>query len=325
MGLRQTALLAPFALFVGGICAAVIRLTLRLVHEHALALIESVRTGAAGVDIIASHDPVSSAMIELGESRRLRPVAQCGSLLFDHTRYFRNGCSALPLVADEIERAAGWKPPDNPPEAAAYHHGGLAIRRLTRPWLVVAAPIMVVAFVAPTASGGTQLIVAVGAGLATYVGLSRSCLRWLQTASWVAKRPRYAAAMELLRRERPKRAWIVVLLLVAHALIGGSIVVVAASDQSFDPTGYRDISVIAGLVGWVLVICIWFSLFGLRWADWAAIVCLIVSAPLWFAHRNGAGPILGGMTLTLVVCGAWRARRFSRRRCAVLDDITSPG
>jgi hypothetical protein len=161
----------------------------------------------------------------------------------------------------------------------------------------------------------TPLIVAAGGSIA--VPLSR--LRWLQTASRNAKRPENAAALERLRRERPKRVWIVVLAIAAHALVGGSFVVVSASDLNSDPTGIRDISVIAGPVGWALVICLWFSLFGLRWADWATIVWLLASALLWFAHPNGVGPILGCMTLALVACGTWRARRFARRRRAVLN------
>jgi hypothetical protein len=204
----QTASLLPYLLFLFAVAAVVIALCVRLVGDRPVTLAEVVRTNAVGLDIVASRDPIAAAMLELGESARVRRIAQCGALSADHTTYFRNGCSALPLLISEIERAAGWEPgaEDDPTPAAGFHRAGLVVRRVSRPWLVAAVILTTIALGGSDPAGGIVLA-GLAAAAASSVLVSLSSLRWLQFATRVAQRPSYAVALERVRRSRQRFLW----------------------------------------------------------------------------------------------------------------------
>ncbi|MFG1784489.1 hypothetical protein ACGFIU_18780 [Rhodococcus oryzae] len=94
------------------------------------------RCSQPGIDIVALHDPVASALGLLGNRRRVVRVSQSDSMVFDHVAYFDNG-----LVLSEICRRiedvvnARQSPPSNVIEKKIRHRGyelraGLISRRL---------------------------------------------------------------------------------------------------------------------------------------------------------------------------------------------------
>lgn len=300
----------PFLVVVAVVAGLTIRLCAAAAGTRGRALQQAVRTGAVGIDIVASHDVISSSMLQLGEPRRVRRIDQCASLLADHTTYFRHGCATLPILAAEIERAAGLKPASRGYTGAAvdYHRSGLLIQRRTRPWAIVAAALAGLTAAAALDLGSTGSILVLSFAVTFAWGATTvSCRLWLGVARRVARRPWYAAALEETRRKRRTLAWTLVLVAVADVLVGGGFVVVSGSAS--DPTGYRELSSWALIIGQALVACAWFSFFGLLWADWAAAICLAASAPLWLSRGTVYGTGVGVITLVLVGFAVARAAR----------------
>jgi hypothetical protein len=103
-------------------------------------------------------------------------------------------------------------------------------------------------------------------------------------------------------------------------LLGGGIVVLTGTTSTFDPTGYRTLSMPAVAVGAALMICAWFSLFHLRWADWAGVALLAVAASLWLAHGTAWGALVGGLNLLLGATGVVLGHRAMRARRRALAE-----
>lgn len=76
---------------------AVLLITIGL--EPARKLRAATCTEAPGIDVVATHDLVAAAMLQLGPVERRRCVSQCRSALLDHTSYLHHGCAVLGLLA----------------------------------------------------------------------------------------------------------------------------------------------------------------------------------------------------------------------------------
>ena len=134
-----------------------------LIGDRPRELRRAIETKAEGLDIIATHDPVSAAMRELGAQGRLWRVHQCASLVRDHTSYFKNACSVLPLVAAEVETAGGLGAVEHEPALrAAPHAAGLTMRRWTHAGIVMfCVPVFAGAVVGGGGGYGALVIMAV--------------------------------------------------------------------------------------------------------------------------------------------------------------------
>lgn len=171
-------------------------------------LLEDIRTEALGVDIMATHDPVPAVLLALNDARRTRLIAQCGSLTLDHTRYFRNGSTSLPLVIGEIK--ASLMGQDVPKGACqehsmgnSFHRAGLTRRRWLRLAALLLLPALIVQPVAVYIPSAVTAILVLGA-IIFGLGLVRSsCDRWMEKVpiSWGFS-PKYVAALEDARRRR---------------------------------------------------------------------------------------------------------------------------
>ncbi len=293
--------------------ATVFAFTKTMLGDRPAELGRAVRTRARGIDIVASRDPVALAMLGLGEPDRVRRVPQSASLLKDHTAYFRNSCSVLPVLAEAIERTAGLRPAqdEDAAPASSYLQAGLVVRRSTRPWLIELALLLTI-----PAQKTLPLWLAIPTVAVVCVAssclVSASCVRWLAKASKVAARPQYAAGLYLLRRGNTRRRllWSYILGVVALILIGGGIVVTTASSDGLALAGYRDISAIAFVLGQLIAICAWMTMFGVPWANWAAAICLAASIPLWLAHHTAFGTAAAIMSLLMAGYAFSRGLRY---------------
>jgi hypothetical protein len=284
----------------------------RLLHR-------AVGTQAHGLDIVATHDLVAGSMLQLGRADRLHRVSQCGSVLLDHTSYFRNGCAVLPVLASQIETAAGLRDDaagaDEDGAMAVYHRSGLMLRGWTRPLLVA-----VVALVATWLfSGKVSTLVwiplaVVGAAVASAV-MTASSARWLRGALVAARYdPARAASLEHARGVRANRWWALLLFVVAVPLLGGA--AIAAKSPAIARVIAQDdlggLTAIALVVGIALSGLAWLSLFGARRADWGA-GALLLAALVWFLRGTAWGSEMGGLMAILALCAFARVRRQRRR------------
>lgn len=300
----------------GAIGGATVILGLRLAGSRVEELVARVRTNAKGIDVVARHDVVSSAMLAIGEQERLRPVRQCDSLLLDHVTYFQNGSGTLPLIAGEIERAAGFRAAEEP--LAAGHHGtGLTVRRRTGRWLAAFAAVVVAGLVA----GSFWTLAGMLAALLTcvLVTLLTTALsfRWLRRASRLsAEAPHAAAEREHARRRRRSLWWTASLYAVAYPLVAGALVAELRPPPDLSPAqleALQETSALAFFVGVGLVVAARFCGYGFWRADVAAVASLALVAAIWFAEQTAWSAMGGTIAAGVLVWGVTRLVRHPRR------------
>ncbi|HWM09409.1 MAG TPA: hypothetical protein VNO82_08690 [Solirubrobacteraceae bacterium] len=302
----------------GMIGGATLLIGMLLVGTRAEELIHRVRTAAKGIDIVARHDIVSSAMLALGEEERLSPVRQCDSLL-DHVTYFENGAATLPLIVGEIESAAGFRVPDQP-LVAAYHATGLTVRRRSGRWVAVFAAIIVTG----VAAGSLWTVGGLVAALVTYgvvtLLTTATTLRWLRRATRLsAEAPQDAAERENARQRRRSVWWTAALYVIAYPLVAGALVAELEPPPDFGPeelAALQETSAIAFSVGLGLVVAARFCGYGFWRADIAAVVCLLLVAAVWFGEATAWSATGGTFALGAVLWGVGRLKWLPRRRAA---------
>jgi hypothetical protein len=286
--------------------------------EPARRLRAATHTEAPGIDIVATHDLVAAAMLQLGPPERRRRVSQCGSLLLDHTSYLRNGCVVLGLLAEQIERAAGL-PEDDSEDLGAlateeYHRAGLALRGWTRPLLFA----LIVGSFAWFAAGRVAPVAWVSAAgaccLAASLALTASSVRWLTRALQALDAGYWTAVVR--ERERWRRArsrWAGVLALASTPLIGGAAVAFstpAVLHLFAKHPGLAILTLLACVVGGVLCILAWRSLFGFQRQAQTTIV-LALAALLWLLQGRSESSEVAALMLALA---CWSYRRDRRER-----------
>jgi hypothetical protein len=286
--------------------------------EPARRLRAATRTEAPGVDVVATHDLVAAAMLQLGPVDRRRRVSQCGSLLFDHTSYLRNGSVVLGLLAEQVERAAGLPEDDNDDLGALameeYHRAGLALRSWMRPFLFA---LIVGAFgwvaagrVAPVA----WILAASACCVVASLTLTVSSRRWLTRALHDLDAGYWTAVVrERERRRRVRSRWAGALALVGTPLIGGAAVAFtmpAVLHSLAKHPGLPALTLFAFVIGTGLYLLAWRSLFGFQRGASTTIV-LLLAALLWLLQGTGESAVVAMLMLTLAW---WSYRRECRER-----------
>ncbi len=295
---------------------AVLLITIGL--EPARRLHAVTRTEASGIDIVATHDLVAAAMLQLGPVERRRRVNQCGSLLLDHTSYLRNGSVVLGLLAEQVERAAGLPKDDNEDLGALameeYHRAGLALRSWTRPLLFALIAGAFGWFAAGRIAPVAWISAASTCCLVASLTLTVSSARWLTRALHDLDASYWTAVVR--ERERWRRArsrWAGMLALAAIPLIGGAAVAFtmpAVLHSLAKRPGLPALTLLAFVVGAVLCVLAWRSLFGFQRGAWTTII-LVLAALLWLLQGTGGSATVAVLMLTLA---CWSYRRECRER-----------
>jgi hypothetical protein len=303
---------------------AVLLITIGL--EPAKRLRSATITDTPGIDVVATHDLVGAAMLQLGPVERRRRVSQCGSLLLDHTSYLRHGCVVLRLLAEQVERAAGL-PEDDDEDLGAlameeYHRAGLALRSWTRPLLFAS----IVGAFSWFAAGRIAPMVWVSAAgaccLAASLVLTASSSRWLTRALDDLDAGYWTAVVR--ERERWRRAqsrWAGVLALTGIPLIGGAAVAFtmpAVLHSLAKHPGLPTLTLLAFVVGVVLCLLAWRSLFGFQRGPWTTIA-LALAALLWLLQEAGESAVMAALMLMLA---CWSYRREHRERRHLKTEMT---
>jgi hypothetical protein len=301
---------------IAGTALAVLLIAIGL--EPVRTLRAATRTEAPGIDVVATHDLVAAAMLQLGPVERRRRVSQCGSLLLDHTSYLRSGCVVLGLLAEQVERAAGL-PEDDDEDLGAlameeYHRAGLALRSWTRPLLFA----LIVGAFGWVAAGRIAPVAWVSAASAccmvASLALTVSSARWLMRALYDLDACGWMAVVR--ERERWRRArsrWAGVLALAGTPLIGGAAVAFttpAMLHSLAKHSGRPALTLLAFVVGAVLCMQAWRSLFGFQRGAGTTIV-LTIAALLWLLQGT---PESAEVTALMLALAYWSYRRERRER-----------
>jgi hypothetical protein len=275
-------------------------------------------TEALGVDIVASHDVVAAAMLQLGSATRLRRVNQCGSLVLDHITYMDNGCAVLPLLAAEVESIAHMdQDSDDSVEAIeTFHRSGLTLRMWTRPVLMLAIASGIAWFASghsPTAIWVAAIVICcLGASLA----MTRSSRKWLKASTGVVLAdPQSALDIEQVRHARASRWWAGMLLVASLPLISGAAIVFTTPRVLSEASKHGDLralTIVAFIVGIALSWVAWLALFGAEWSDFLTIGVLVCAAIVWFFQGTRWGLEMGAFVLVLALWGYRRATRYGR-------------
>jgi hypothetical protein len=168
-----------------------------VVAVYAEQLSRELRSGAQGIDIVATHDPVSLSMLTLGDPRRVRAVSQTASTSLDDVTYFDKAL-VLATIASEID-AACTTSPDRVGSAAVYRE-----RSRSRSWALVqgvlAVPLIgggAIALTLAEQPGSAPALVAVGrlSGAAFLCGLVVALAAWSAVSG--SRRSDVAAAFAL--------------------------------------------------------------------------------------------------------------------------------
>jgi hypothetical protein len=305
--------------FVGLLIAALAVKPARLLHQ-------TVATEAPGIDVVATHDLVAAAMLQVGPANRRRRVSQCGSLLLDHTSYLRNQCVVLPLVAGEVEAAAHLRE-DETAEAELsmeeYHRSGLALRGWTRPVLVVAVVLVIGGFSAGRVPAIAWISAAVVGSVVACMAVTASSARWLGGAMATAgSDPARAMALEQARRRMASRWWAGSLAVAAIPLIGGAGIMFTTPsvlDAASKHAGLPALTSAAFVVGVALCGLAWLSLFGIERGRWTVRILLLASLA-WLLQGTRWGVETAALMLGLTLWAYRRARRH-RRQLGSLAEV----
>lgn len=282
-------------------------------------------TDAPGIDIVATHDPVAAAMLQLGPAERRRRVSQCGSLLLDHTSYLRNSSVVLGLLAEQVERAAGLHEDGSEDHGALameeYHRAGLELRSWTRPLLFVLIAGTVGWFAAGKAAPMVWILAA-GACCLASLALTVSSARWLSgslhdldTDGWAA------VARERERSRRASARWAAVLALAGIPLIGGAAVAFTTPSLLHSIAKRPDLpalTLVSSMIGIVLCALAWRSLFGFQRGA-GTTIALALAALVWLLQGTlGSAEVTGLM----VALAYWSYRR--ERQHLATEQIEGP-
>jgi len=193
-----------------------------------------------------------------------------------------------------------------------YHRAGLALRSWTRPLLFA---LIAGAFgwfaagrIPPVAWIPAACVCCILASLA----VTASSARWLTRAPYDLDASYWTAVVrerERWRRARPR--WAGVLALAGIPLIGGAAVaftVPAVLHSLAKHPGLPALTLLASVVGAVLCVLAWRSLFGFQRGAWTTII-LVLAALLWLLQGTGESAAVAVVMLTL----AWWSHRLECR------------
>jgi hypothetical protein len=283
-------------------------------RERLDTLLRKIKLDAAGVDIIATHDPVPAVLLAVGDLRRTRLVSQCASLTLDHTKYFHNGSTVLPIILEQIEATTGkHESPADPARDSpteSLHKSGLTARRWMRPVVVFLLPAFAVGpFVRhlPTALVIVLTLAAVGWG--SWL-VRAACERWMERMTLLRCFSRdYVARYEGARTRRRSGWWCLALLSVAIPVMGASALpalLPAGAPGTLLPQSIAALSAPATLVAVLLIISALLALQGSRWGNSIAVLALGCAVMLWLSQATLWG-VLNACSVALLE--VWAIRR----------------
>jgi hypothetical protein len=290
-------------------------------------------TAAAGVDIVATHDLVAATMLQLTPLERLRRVDQCGSVLFDHTTYLRNGWSVLPLIAEQIELASGLLPQapprlqtahGQPTNAQRHHLAGVAMRAWTRPLSIAAIVACAVWFTAGRVAPTVWIPTTVLCCVAAWAAVTRSSVRWLTAWSDFTQSIPPSGPSVIDGDKRTRQWWPGILALAATPLLGGAAAAFTTPallhSLNRQPT-LTALTAAAFLVGVALCAASWRSLFGFQRESITAVV-LLITALLWVLRGTVGSAEVAVLMLALA---GWACRRAHRPSRSIPRHARVPG
>jgi hypothetical protein len=289
------------------------------------------RTEAPGIDIVATHDLVAAAMMQLSPIGRRCRVSQCGSLLFDHTSYLRNTCVVPGLLVKQIECAAGL-PADQDDDLGAmameeYHRAGLGLRSWTRPLLCVAIVGGAAWFAAGRVASAVWLLAAGVCCLLVSIAVTCSSKRWLtRTFRSLDADYRVAVVRERDRWRRARPRWAGVLALFSVPLLGGSAVAFSPTASLRWPAGEPGLpalTLVAFAVGLVLCALAWRTLFGFQRGPFT-VAALALGALMWMLQGARESATMAVVMLALAGWAYRRERHHHRLTAAEYDRVPDP-
>jgi hypothetical protein len=302
-----------FAQGVGMVGFGVVLVCRWIIGSRATQLCDALRTGTRGIDIVATHDPVSLSMLTLGATDRLRPVPQTASTILDHVTYFENSLVVLPEIVSQIELVAGHAAPNSDADERLLR-SDLSPRRAARPlwiggaWLVCAPALVLL----PTLFAVITLL-AVSGGASFWVSWRCRGMLRKHGAACVSATERAARAAVLGARTR-SRAWPLVQLVLALPLLAGGAATAADPPWWGPPATMRLVEQLSGsafILGLALLSAAWFALYSSPRADFVAAVALVGGALLWALHDTSYGVMWAGLDLT---AAGWAIARLIRLR-----------
>jgi hypothetical protein len=304
--------IVQLTLEVGLIGGAAVLLGRCLVGSRGHELWQALHTGARGVDIIATHDPVSLSMLTLGELDRVYAVSQTGSTVFDHVTYFENTPLVMPAIVSQIDEAARadaiWT---NAGERLLRR--GLATRRAMRPlalacgWVVFSALLVVWPWPA-------SLIVVAALLVAASIAVSWRCRRWLRTVAAVSDAaPAVVVRAAMIREHGRSRGWALLQAMLAVPMIGGGAMTLTlgySSGSSQALAAVQPLSGLAFLLGLAIALTAWMAGCGSRRADRVATFVLGGASLLWTQHHTNYGTFMAAIYFATAAWAAVRLMRF---------------
>ena len=300
----------------GAVAGLVIR---DVVEGYADQLIRELRNGAQGVDIVATHDPVSLSMLTLGDPRRVHAVSQTASTTLDHVTYFENAPLVLSAIVSQIESAAGIRSGDTARDGAGSDAGGRLLRcglvsRIALRPLVVPVAWVVCSPLQTALPAGLGLVAFAALAAAGSLAVSLCCRRWLRrVASACRTAPQDVGSAAGYRERSRSRGWGLVQGVLAIPLIGGGALALTLAERpgsSRALVAIGQLSGVAFLCGLVLALAAWTAASGSRRSDIAAGFALLIAALMWAAHHTTFGGIVAAIYLAAATWAAARLRRF---------------
>jgi hypothetical protein len=185
---------------------------LTVIGPLARPILDRCATGADGMDISATHDPISKPLHVLGGEGRLRRLPQTGSMALDHVRYASNRIAVWPAIEATVRDALQRKRFDNESRATwdrahfaelYEHQAELGTLRNLR---VIAAILAILPIVALLSPGIHDYLAAAAAGA---VAIATWCAATLRGAYLLERNSALASngmLGEIARRRMSRRS-----------------------------------------------------------------------------------------------------------------------
>ncbi|WP_139810839.1 hypothetical protein [Prescottella equi] len=283
-------------------------------------ILEKNRTDAAGFDIIARHDPVSSALEFLGNQCRLVRVSQTDSVVLDHVNYFGNGlvlseiCRVIEAVAHGREVGTGNAVEGSLGERGSELRAGLITRRWASLGVAAVAGSIVIGILGPHPVGFVVALVAIATTAAVGVYARRN---WLNKMTTLGGFDDYRRAIDLGRVRAGRRSQWMATTQGVCALVFLSFSVVPVLPPSADWYALMALEGPAMGVGVLLAVGAVLAACGSFHSDLVAVAGFSFSALIWFSVPQPIVPVpvvIGVLNIIFALVAGWR-----------LFALTTPG
>ncbi|MFT0613010.1 hypothetical protein ACMHYT_18250 [Rhodococcus qingshengii] len=283
---------------------------------------ESNAIDCPGVDLVARHDPVASAMSLLGSPHRVVRIVQTDSSFFDHNEYFENGL-VLTDICRRIEAAANSTTgPSAVCTRELFEVGDLELDNalLMRRWAAFGSAVLVVIFgipiLASTVGMPTSLIVVLALSSISIISACRRKATLKRYAERLKKKGYGPIAVLGQNRSRIRSwKWSVTALLIAGTAAGPALVFpTELQDRTQEMHRMFDLLGLNLLASPILVIGAATVAAGFRCSRLIVAMGLTITSILLFAMPqplNSTPGIYGAVTFGLAVTAVLRHRKLA--------------